>query len=203
MPFSPTQAYDPEATKQKQTGGNDLAKSIEDIIGAGTSHALDLGAEENRRHGEMTDVILASAYGANADEAAGRYQQNIGNLNDILGAAGHTGGGYAAALAANYDLSRVGQILSANRATQLEAVKMNANKKMQDFNNTLALASAVGQSPSMIPMDWLTNVLGLRMEQYGQNEAMKQANKNAKASKQAGWMNLIGGIAGPLVGRLL
>ncbi len=217
MPIQPP-TFDPDIFRQGQTGGNDLAQSIEKILGAGGSYAQGLAQTEDSGHAEMTKTIedalakssgpawteqdTASAYGQNADEAAAPYLRNVGNLNDILGSAGHTGGGMGAALAANYDLARVGQILSANRSTQLEAVKLNANKKMADFQNTLALASAQGQSPSAIGMDWLTNVLGLRLEQNASNRADENAKRLASAQKNAGWMSLAGSLGGAAIGAL-
>ena len=211
-----TTGLDPDIFRQKQTGGDDLAQAIEDLIGGGTPYILGLEQEENRRHGEQTDVIrralekssgpafsqsdMDSAYGRNADEASGSYLRNIDNLTDILGGSGITGGGYGAALAANYDLARVGQILSANRSTQLEAVKMNSAKKMQDFNNTLALAQSVGQSPSMLGADWLQNILDVRFNQKHANDADKASRRAEKAGERAGLMDFVGKIGGAALG---
>ncbi len=201
-----------------QGGWADLGVTIEKLLAGGGQMATGLANEENRRHDLSTQTIsdalakssgpawteadTASAYGRNADEAAGGYLKNVGNLNDILGGAGHTGGGMGAALAANYDLARVGQILSANRSTQLEAVKLNANKKMQDFNNTLALAQSQAQGPSLIGMDWLSNVLEVRMDQQAASQADKAAKRAANASKTAGLMSGIGSLLGAGIGAL-
>lgn len=208
LPTDP--GLDPDIFAQKQTGGNDLAKSIEDIIKGGTPYVLGLERKENEGNAKAEDIIrsalgrsagpavsqqdIDNAVGQGADEAGKQYLQNIGNLSDTLGGAGITGGGLPAALYQQYQLARVGQIGDTRRAAYLDAAKQNTLKKQMDFQNTMAFANQTAQGPSMIGADWLNNILGLRLEQNATNRADEAAKRAAKASKNAGWMGLGGDV---------
>lgn len=192
--------------------------SIEKILGAGSqmAGALDQVVEGRGRQAEdlvrgalnassgpaMSQKDIDLAYGQEADRIGGGFNDDMASLRNYLGGSGVTGGGYAAGLASQYQLARMGQITDARRSLQLEATKMNTAKKMADFNNTLSLASIVNRDPSMLGMDWTQNVLDLRLQQQGVEKQDQAARAQAKASKKAGTLAGIGSIVGAIGGLL-
>lgn len=192
--------------------------SIEKILGAGSqmAGALDQVVEGRGRAAEdivrnalakssgpaMTQGDIDLAFGQETDRIGQGFNDDMASLRNYLGGSGITGGGYAAGLASQYQLARMGQITDARRSLQLEAAKMNTAKKMADFNNTLSLASIVNRDPSMVGMDWTQNILDLRLQQQGAEKADRAAREQAKAAKKAATLQGIGSIA-TAVGGLL
>lgn len=184
--------------------------SIEKILGAGSQQAgaLDKVVESRGQAAEdlVRNALAASsgpamsqqdidlAFGAEADRVGQGFNDDMASLRNYLGGSGITGGGYAAGLASQAQLARMGQITDAKRSLQLEAAKMNTAKKMADFNNTLSLASIVNRDPSMIGMDWTQNILDLRLQQQGAEKQDRAAREQAKAAEKASSMAGIGSI---------
>lgn len=195
-----------------------LERSIQKIVGAGSQQAFGLDKVIEGRGRAAEDLVrnaLAQssgpamsqkdqdlAFASEADRVGQGFNDDIASLRNYLGGAGITGGGYAAGLASQYQLARMGQITDARRSLQLEATKMNTAKKMADFNNTLSLASIVNRDPSMLGMDWTQNVLDLRLQQQGVEKQDQAARAQAKASKKAGTLAGIGSIVGAIGGLL-
>ena len=192
--------------------------SIEKILGAGSQMAGALDQVVEGRGRQAEDIVRGAlekssgpamsqkdqdlAFASEADRVGQGFNDDIASLRNYLGGAGITGGGYAAGLASQYQLARMGQITDARRSLQLEAAKMNTAKKMADFNNTLSLASIVNRDPSMIGMDWTQNILDLRLQQQGVEKQDRAAREQAKAAKKAGTMAGIGSILGAVGGAL-
>ncbi len=193
--------------------------SIEKILGAGAQQAgaIDDVVESRGRAAEdvVRNALAASsgpamsqqdidlAFGAEADRVGQGFNDDMASLRNYLGGSGVTGGGYAAGLASQAQLARMGQITDAKRSLQLEAAKMNTAKKMADFNNTLSLASIVNRDPSMVGMDWTQNILDLRMQQQGVEKQDRAAREQAKAAKKAGQLQGIGSIFSAIGGAVL
>jgi len=216
MPMVPRDVYNLDTDVPWRDKQYEL--SIEKILGAGAQQAgaLDQVVEGRGRQAEdlvrnalgassgpaMAQKDIDLAYGQEADRIGGGFNDDMASLRNYLGGSGVTGGGYAAGLASQYQLARMGQITDARRSLTLEAAKMNTAKKMADFNNTLSLASIVNRDPSMLGMDWTQNILDLRMNQQGVEKQDRAAREQAKAAKKAGTMAGIGSIVG-MVGGLI
>lgn len=184
--------------------------SIEKILGAGAQQAgaldkliesrgqasedLVRGALEKSSGPAMTQQDIDLGFAQEADRVGQGFNDDMASLRNYLGGSGITGGGYAAGLASQYQLARMGQITDAKRSLQLEAAKMNTAKKMADFNNTLSLASIVNRDPAMVGMDWTQNILDLRLQQQGAEKQDRAAREQAKAAKKAGQLQGIGSI---------
>lgn len=190
--------------------------SIEKILGAGAQQAGALDDVIESRGQQAEDLVRKSlaetsgpamsqkdidlGFAQEADRVGQGFNDDMASLRNYLGGSGITGGGYAAGLASQYQLARVGQITDARRSLTLEAAKMNTAKKMADFNNTLSLASIVNRDPAMVGMDWTQNILDLRMQQQGVEKQDRAAREQAKAAKKAGTMQGIGSILGAVGG---
>lgn len=216
MPVIPKDVYNLDTAVPWRDKQYEL--SIEKILGAGSQQAgaLDKVVEGRGQAAEdlvrgalaassgpaMTQKDQDLAFASEADRVGQGFNDDISSVRNYLGGSGITGGGYAAGLASQYQMARMGQITDARRSLQLEAAKMNTAKKMADFNNTLSLASIVNRDPSMLGMDWTQNILDLRMQQQGVEKQDRAAREQAKAAKSAGQMAGIGSIAGAVFGAL-
>ena len=219
LPEVPSDAYNLDTAVPWRDKQYEL--SIEKILGAGGQQAAGLDRVIEKRGQDAENVIrdaLAASSGPamsqqdidqtfaqDADRVGQGFNDDIASVRNYLGGSGITGGGYAAGLASQYQMARMGQITDARRSLQLEAAKMNTAKKMADFNNTLSLASIVNRDPAMVGMDWTQNILDLRMQQQGVEKQDRASREQAKAAKKAGNMAAIGqglGIAGKLFGAI-
>lgn len=163
-----------------------------DVVGRGM-------AEANKP--TLTQADIDNMLGDQIDATGGQYLDNMNNLRDYLGAAGITGGGIGAAMAQQYAQARSGQVMDARRSTMIEKAKMDAADRARNFQNTLAYASTI-KGPSMIGMDWLQNVLELRLAQKGLRVQEKSAKNAAKAAQTGGIISGIGGVLGGIIGAL-
>lgn len=216
MPVLPSDVYNLDTDVPWRDKQYEL--SIEKILGAGAQQAGALDKVVESRGQAAEDLVRKSlaetsgpamsqqdqdlAFGAAADRVGQGFNDDMANLRNYLGGSGITGGGYAAGLASQYQLSRMGQITDARRGLALEAAKMNTAKKMADFNNTLSLASIVNRDPSMLGMDWTQNILDLRLQQQGAEKQDRAAREQAKAAKKAGQMQGLGALGGAIFGAL-
>lgn len=185
-----------------QYGGKmaDYAAGKEESAWAEQSSVVKAGMDAANKP-TLTQADIENMLGQKIDATGGQYRDGMNSLRDYLGGAGITGGGIGAALAQQYALARTGQVMDARRSTMIEKATMDAQDRARNFQNTLAYASTI-KGPSMIGMDWLQNVLELRLNQ-GAIMAQKDAAKTAaNASKQAGIMSGIGGLAGGIIGAL-
>lgn len=208
LPVVPSDAYGLDTAVPWRDKQYEL--SIEKILGAGAQQAsgLDSLIESRGQAAEdlvrgalgktsgpaMTQQDIDLGYAQEADRVGKGFNDDMASLRNYLGGSGITGGGYAAGLASQYQLARMGQITDAKRSLQLEAAKMNTAKKMADFNNTLSLASIVNRDPAMVGMDWTQNILDLRLQQQGAEKQDRAAREQAKAAKKAGQLQGIGSI---------
>jgi hypothetical protein len=191
--------------------------SINNIIKYGTANVGYLQGEENRRQDMATGIVsgasaaaqnplltqeqIDSQFGAGADAAAPNYLNQMQNLRDSLGGAGISGGQYGAAMASNYGLQRMGQVTDARRSTMLDSIRMNAALKAQNFQTSLAEAAQVGKGPSMLGQDWIGQMLGLRLNQYGAAESKQAAEKASNAAMIGGALGGFGSLAGGFMAR--
>lgn len=195
----------------RQSKTSFLMGRAENAIDAGGAEAKRLTEEEERRGGAMEKIIKDSLPAANAptmtdesirlamsdrtDEAARRTNASMSMLRSQLGGAGVTGGGMAAGLASQVELARQGQITDSRRSLYIEKVRSDAIDRARNFQNNLVYANAVNRDVSMIEMDWLTGLAGLRQNQLGGQQAANSAKDAANAAEDAGWMGFAGGIA--------
>lgn len=199
---------------------NDLRydRSVDKIVGAGSQYAFGLADVEEQRGQRAEDLVRGALnetdkpsmsqgdidrmFGAEADRASSSFIENIGALRDMLGGAGITGGGLPAALASQMELTRQGQITDARRSLMIEKSKMDAADRMRKFNNSLTLAQIVARSPSAVGLDWLNQILQLRLSQGALERQDHAATEAAKAAGKAGTMSMIGQIGGALIGAI-
>lgn len=203
------EGWGPSARETKSTF---LMDEVNRLMGAGGQEAHRLNTEEEARGQRMEDTVKKALPDANAptmtdesirtaltdksDEAARRTNQSMAMLRSQLGSAGVIGGGRAAGMAGGIELQRQGQIIDATRALYLEKTKQDALDRARNFQNQLIYANAQNRPVSMIDMDWLQNILELRLGQQG-TEAQRSAAKDAaKASENAGKWSLAGNVAG-------
>ena len=202
----------------RETKSNFLQDQVNAILGGGYTEAKRLNAEEEKRGASMQGIIeqalpqanaptwtpeaIATASGAATSSSANDFLGGMGSLRSYLGGAGITGGGQAAGLASNLELSRLGQITDSKRAVYLQVQKDQALDRARNFQNSLVYANAVNRTPSSVYMQFLGDAAGIRLAQQG-NEAQRSAAKDAaNASKQAGWMQFAGAVGGAAIGAL-
>lgn len=193
--------------------------SIEKIIGAGGQMAAGLDKVVEGRGRAMEDTIrnalgpasaptlkqsdIDNQFGMAADATGQQHMDRMANLRSWLGEAGITGGGIGPAMAQQYELARMGQITDARRSLMVTKAQTDAADRMRNFQNQLTYANAQNRDPSMIGMDWLMNVLELRLGQQAVEKQDRAARESAKAAKKAGQLGLAGDLLKTGLGAIL
>jgi predicted transcriptional regulator len=192
---------------------------IDQLISQYMSNANEQGQQDDRRRaganqwmrGEFDRAFSAPAVSdeqvngmfANMASDAGRDSlQAQRNARSMFGGAGITGGGLRQGVGTNIEMQRYGQLTQARNQTKQYQWGQNAAQNLRRQEASMGIGAAMSQPSSMLGMDALSDVLGLRLTQQGIEAGLEGARMGADATRDAADTGFWGDIAGGLLGLL-
>lgn len=177
---------------------------LRDIEDSRQQGALDFATGEFNRWAAtpgVTDDEITTRFGQAGEQAGADANTAYGNLRQQLGEQGMFGGS-GAALAAQIETARLGQLTGAARDLRLYKAQADAGKAMQRLQAANELATRKAQGPSMLGLDTLGQKAGLDVTLEGIWSGERAANATAKASKKAGKASGAAGVLGGLASKV-
>jgi hypothetical protein len=186
---------------QQQQEAADQAER--DEMGAAVQDFMDFDPFTNEKLDELTRLSFAE----NADAAAAKFMDQMGGVGAALGAAGISGGGMAAGMAAQAAHQRFQSIVTGQRQAMADLsvrqMEMQSAKKMAEVEARSRYAQILGKDVPTMALETFQNLLELDLANLGIAVDYKASQEAADAQKEAGVMGMIGNIAGGLIGGLL
>lgn len=198
----------------RETKTDYFAKSINDILGAGTDYANWITATEEGRRTEAIGTLkegaaafdksplsredIASIYSGQSDRAARTYKGNLHDLRASLGATGvGPDSGYATAMASRYEANRQASLTDATKSLLEKRIDLDVNNRLSQWSAKQAIAARQASDPSVIGLDWLGQAGTILEGEQGIIAQGSAARHAEDAAKQAGTMSAIGsGVSG-------
>lgn len=148
---------------------------------------------------ETLDKLTSLSFAKEADAAAEAYMQQMGGVQQTLGAAGITGGGVAAGLAAQAAHQRFQSIVTGQRNAMADLkgrqLEMRAAKKMAEYDARSRYAAVLGKDVPTTTLEAFQNLLELDLANLGIYTKMRADKDAAKDMKRAGNIGAITGLA--------
>lgn len=174
------------------------------------------GRDEEERRGQAQEDLLKQAadaankptitqeeidrrFGREAAQSGRTMLDSMSALREYMGTSGVYGGGLPAGIAANFELTRLGQLNQARGDLMSFKATADANDRQKQFDREQVVGNAVNRPISMLGIDFENQNVQAQLAKYG-------IDKRAKAAKKSSDNNLLGGIigaAGPLLGGIL
>lgn len=156
---------------------------------------------------EDLDRLTSLAFAKQADAAAAEFMRQMGGVQETLGAAGITGGGVAAGLAAQAAQQRFASIVTGQREAMAslkgKQLEMRAAKKMAEYDARSRYAAVLGKDVPTTTLEAFQNLLELDLANLGVFTDMRARKDAQKDAKTAGKLALAGGIAQGVAGAIL
>lgn len=159
---------------------------------------LTQATEQNTRP-SMTADDINTMFASEADRITQGHLQNMDFLRQGAGVSGVRGAAQAD-MGLQAELARLGQLTNAKRDLFIAKVESDARDSLRNLGAELNLANFSAQSPSLLLLDQLNSLAGVRLTQQGLELGAESANKAATASRQAGLMGLAGSLGGAAIG---
>ncbi len=192
-----------------------FSRQANEALYSGVLEASRLRDEEDRRLTQATDRLrtatdrntrpsmtaddINSLFAREADRITQGHLQNMDFLRQSAGVSGVRGAAQAD-MGLQAELARLGQLTGAKRDLFIAKVESDAQDSVRNLSAELNLANFSAQSPSLLLLDQLNSMAGVRLTQQGLAMGAQQARDAATASKQAGLMGLGGQLAGAAIG---
>lgn len=150
----------------------------------------------------MTQDTINQLYGREADRVNRGAMGDFSNLRTHLGGAGIMGGGLAAGLGAQIELSRLGQISGTRRDLTIAKAQSDANDRVRQWQSALGLGQQMNQSPSLLGLDTLGSAVNTSLGMYLGDKQVEAARVAGKAQQKAGKSSAAGSVIGGALGMI-
>jgi hypothetical protein len=156
---------------------------------------------------ETLDRLTRLSFAEQADAAAAKFMDTMGGVQSTMGAAGITGGGVAAGLAAQAAQSRFQSIVTGQRRAMSDLatrqMEMRASKKMAELEARSRYAAVLGKDVPTTTIEALQNMMEVDLAQLGIVMGYQGAKDAATKARQGALIGAAGGLAKGVMGGIL
>lgn len=177
-----------QGTATSLLGFGEEAFRIRDEEDARQQEALGFLKEQNEESLQptLTDRDIQDLFAGDTDRANFAGQDNASALRGMLGGAGITGGGGAAAMATKVNLARLGQIATAKRDLRGLRAQLDADTNIRRFQQGLSVAGMMAMGPSDTGLGALGEISGVYLTREANEQGRISAANSAQQMRWAG-----------------